>query len=78
MTTTNEMVATTAVVLCEEHGVCSVGRRRKACLPCCVILRSDHCIAHVAEPGGWGFRQCARRPLGNGLCRQHGAAQAEG
>lgn len=21
--------------------------------------------------GGWGFRQCARSPLGNGLCKQH-------
>jgi len=64
-------MASQAVYLCEAHGVCSLGRRRKACLPHCVILRSDLCQAHVPEAGHWGFRQCARKALSNGFCRQH-------
>jgi len=63
------------VNLCETHGVCGIDKRKKACLPHCIVLRSNRCQARIAEPGGWGFRQCARAPLGTGYCRQHAAGE---
>ena len=64
------------VRFCPEHGVCGLGRRMKACVPMvCKPLRSDLCQHRVTEAGGWGLRQCFRKPLGTGYCKQHREAK---
>lgn len=63
----------TYALLCEDHGVCRAGFRKKACYHSCTILRSDYCQEHVPFRRNWGFVQCSRPPVagGQGYCTQH-------
>jgi hypothetical protein len=62
----------TPVLFCPDHGVCSLGKKKKACnLLLCHIYRSDLCQQRVSN-GGWGYRQCSRNVGPQGYCKRHG------